>query len=167
MKAESRRYTFQVCSHFDADHYSKVQAAYRLLGKTQMAMDQLHMHFASAVHNAAFNVVHGYVELCSGAAQAESVAGGSTFHKKQYKQLCQVGNIYLKQYSLNRIGDQTGWCSCNVIIRRCPVNLMLSWTVIAVICSWVVGCFNFGNCNFLHYMGHNSVNPGTRSSASS
>jgi Protein of unknown function N-terminal domain (DUF2450). len=118
VKVESRHCTFQVCSHFDADHYSKVQAAYRLLGKTQMAMDQLHMHFASAIHNAAFNVVHGYVELCSNAAQVESVAGGSTFHKKQYKQLCQVGNIYLKQYSLNRIGDQAGWCSYNVIICR-------------------------------------------------
>jgi len=118
VKAESRHCTFQVCSHFDADHYSKVQAAYRLLGKTQMAMDQLHMHFASAVHNAAFNVVHGYVELCSGAAQADNVDGGSTFHKKLYKQLCQVRNVYLKQYSLNGIGDQAGQCSCNVIIRR-------------------------------------------------
>jgi len=118
VEAESRHCTFQVCSHFDANHYSKVQAAYRLLGKTQMAMDQLHMHFASAVHNAAFNVVHGYVELCSGAAQAESMAGGSTFHKKQYKHLCQVGNVYLKQCSLNGIGDQAGWRSCNVIICR-------------------------------------------------
>lgn len=79
-----------MCSHFDSDHYSKVQAAYRLLGKTQMAMDQLHMHFASAIHNAALSVVYGYVELCSGAAQAESSAGGNTFHKKQYKQLCEV-----------------------------------------------------------------------------
>ncbi|GFG36817.1 hypothetical protein Cfor_08649 [Coptotermes formosanus] len=52
-------------------------------------MDQLHMHFASAIHNAAFNVVHGYVELCSSAVQAESMAGGGTFHKKQYNQLCQ------------------------------------------------------------------------------
>ncbi|KAJ4430695.1 hypothetical protein ANN_19286 [Periplaneta americana] len=78
---------FEVCSHFDADHYSKVQAAYRLLGKTQMAMDQLHMHFSSAIHNTAFNVVHGYVELCSGAAQ-DGQAGGNTFHKKQYKHLC-------------------------------------------------------------------------------
>jgi hypothetical protein len=63
-----------------------VQAAYRLLGKTQMAMDQLHMHFASAIHNAAFSVVLGYVELCS---------GGSTFYKKQFKQLCEVGITYL------------------------------------------------------------------------
>lgn len=74
-----------MCSHFDADHYSKVQAAYRLLGKTQMAMDQLHMHFASAIHNATFSVVHGYVELCS---------GGSTLYKKQFKQLCEVGVTY-------------------------------------------------------------------------
>ncbi|PNF39556.1 Syndetin [Cryptotermes secundus] len=79
----------KVCSHFDSDHYSKVQAAYNLLGKTQMAMDQLHMHFASAIHNATFSVVYGYVELCSGAAQAESSAGGNTFHKKQYEQLCE------------------------------------------------------------------------------
>lgn len=78
--------SFQVCSHFDADHYSKVQAAYCLLGKTQMAMDQLHMHFASAIHNATFSVVHGYVELCS---------GGNTFYKKQFKQLCEVGVAYL------------------------------------------------------------------------
>jgi len=60
-----------------------------------MAMDQLHMHFASAIHNAAFSVVHGYVELCSSATQAESQAGGSTFHKKQYKQLCKVGSTCL------------------------------------------------------------------------
>jgi hypothetical protein len=156
VKAKSRR-TFQVCSHFDADHYSKVQAAYRLLGKTQMAMDQLHMHFASAIHNAAFNVVHGYVELCFNAAQAESVAGASTFHKKQYKQLCQVGNVYLKQYSLDGIGDQAGWCSCSVDNSSFSVNLMLSWPVIAVMCSWAVGFVrleHFGNCHFLHHMGH-------------
>jgi hypothetical protein len=85
----------QVCSHFDSDHYSKVQAAYRLLGKTQMAMDQLHMHYASAIHNAAFSVVHGYVELCSGVAQSESSSGKSTFHKKQYNELCKVGSTGL------------------------------------------------------------------------
>ncbi|PSN30261.1 Syndetin [Blattella germanica] len=78
----------KVCNHFDADHYSKVQAAYRLLGKTQMAMDQLHMHFASAIHNAAFNVVHGYVELCSGAAHPDAQIGSNTYPKKEYKQLC-------------------------------------------------------------------------------
>jgi hypothetical protein len=85
----------QVCSRFDSDHYGKVQAAYRLLGKTQMAMDQLHMHYASAIHGAAFGVVHGYVELCSGAVQADTSSGRNTFHKKQYKELCEVCSTVL------------------------------------------------------------------------
>ncbi|XP_063219060.1 syndetin [Bacillus rossius redtenbacheri] len=75
----------QLCSHFRADHYSKVQAAYRLLGKTQMAMDQLHMHFASAIHNSAFNVVHGYVELCFVQSSGESQM---VLNKKQFRELC-------------------------------------------------------------------------------
>ena len=36
---------------------------------------------------------------------------------------------------------------------------MVSWPVIAVLCSWAVGCVrleHFGNCHFLHHMGHNS-----------
>jgi hypothetical protein len=61
-----------------------VQAAYRLLGKTQMAMDQLHMHYATAVHGAAFGVVRGY------AVQADSSSGGNTLHKREYKELCKV-----------------------------------------------------------------------------
>lgn len=71
----------KICSGFDVTHYEKVQNAYRLLGKTQTAMDQLHMHFASAIHNTAFTIVLGYVELCSGAA-------GSNFQKRQYPDLC-------------------------------------------------------------------------------
>lgn len=42
------------------------------------------MHYASTIHNAAFTVVLGYVELCSG-------TGDSTFQKKQYAELCKVG----------------------------------------------------------------------------
>ncbi|XP_070199146.1 syndetin-like [Littorina saxatilis] len=71
----------KTCSGFDVTHYEKVQNAYRLLGKTQTAMDQLHMHFASAIHNTAFTIVLGYVELCSGAS-------GSNFQKRQYTDLC-------------------------------------------------------------------------------
>nr|KAG5709163.1 hypothetical protein BaRGS_028619 [Batillaria attramentaria] len=66
----------KTCSGFDVAHYEKVQNAYRLLGKTQTAMDQLHMHFASAIHNTAFTIVLGYVELCAGAS-------GSNFQKRQ------------------------------------------------------------------------------------
>lgn len=46
-------------------------------------MDQLHMHFTSAIHNTAFQIVLGYVELCSG-------TGKENFSKKQYTDLCKV-----------------------------------------------------------------------------
>ncbi len=46
-------------------------------------MDQLHMHFTSAIHNTAFTIVLGYVELCSG-------KGDTTFQKRQYSDLCKV-----------------------------------------------------------------------------
>ncbi|XP_060086337.1 syndetin-like [Ylistrum balloti] len=71
----------KTCSHFDIVHYEKVQIAYRLLDKTQTAMDQLHMHFTSAIHSTAFQIVLGYVELCSG-------TGNSNFQKRSYVDLC-------------------------------------------------------------------------------
>ncbi|XP_033752043.1 syndetin-like isoform X2 [Pecten maximus] len=71
----------KTCSHFDVVHYEKVQIAYRLLDKTQTAMDQLHMHFTSAIHSTAFQIVLGYVELCSG-------TGDSNFQKRSYVDLC-------------------------------------------------------------------------------
>ncbi|XP_051527048.1 syndetin isoform X4 [Myxocyprinus asiaticus] len=71
----------KTCKHFDVCHYTKVQLAYKLLGKTQTAMDQLHMHFTQAIHNTVFQVVLGYVELCAGNADTK-------FQKMQYKDLC-------------------------------------------------------------------------------
>nr|XP_014350721.1 PREDICTED: syndetin isoform X3 [Latimeria chalumnae] len=71
----------KTCKHFDVTHYTKVQQAYRLLGKTQTAMDQLHMHFTQAIHNTVFQVVLGYVELCAGNTDTK-------FQKLQYKDLC-------------------------------------------------------------------------------
>lgn len=63
----------KLCTQFDVTIYSSVQEAYNLLGKTQTAMDQLHMHFTAAIHNTAFTAVYSF-------------AGGDL--KKQYKQLC-------------------------------------------------------------------------------
>ncbi|XP_053983374.1 syndetin isoform X1 [Hylaeus volcanicus] len=63
-----------MCTQFDVAIYTSIQEAYSLLGKTQSAIDQLHMHFTAAIHNTAFAAVHSY-------------AGGDT--KRQYKQLCQ------------------------------------------------------------------------------
>lgn len=74
-----KKKNFQICYEFDEEIYKKLQSAYFLLGKTQTAMDQLHMHFTSAVHNTAFNVVLSFVE-CSSPSGA----------KMQYAQLCKV-----------------------------------------------------------------------------
>lgn len=71
----------KICKNFDINHYTKVQQAYQLLGKTQTAMDQLHMHFTQAIHNTVFQVVLGYVELCAGNTDTK-------FQKLQYKDLC-------------------------------------------------------------------------------
>ncbi|KAE8596232.1 hypothetical protein XENTR_v10016019 [Xenopus tropicalis] len=71
----------KICKNFDVAHYTKVHQAYRLLGKTQTAMDQLHMHFTQAIHNTVFQVVLGYVELCAGNTDTK-------FQKLPYKDLC-------------------------------------------------------------------------------
>lgn len=73
----------RMCLTFNKELYLKLMRAYNLLGKTQTAMDQLLMHFASAIHNKAFSIVLGYVELF-----ASAVDGSSNFHKRQYNELC-------------------------------------------------------------------------------
>ncbi|RWS09903.1 syndetin-like protein, partial [Dinothrombium tinctorium] len=72
----------KICTAFNSETYSKLQTAYKLLGKTQPSMDQLLMHFATAIHDKAFGIVLGYVELC---ASKES----GNFQKKSYNELSQ------------------------------------------------------------------------------
>ncbi|XP_072179287.1 syndetin-like [Diadema setosum] len=79
----------KTCNSFDIRHYEKLQAAYRLLGKTHIAMDQLHMHFTSAIHNTAFQIVLGYVQLVSGPTD-------SRFQKMPYRDLC--SQIHMETY---------------------------------------------------------------------
>ncbi|XP_065839973.1 syndetin-like isoform X2 [Oscarella lobularis] len=56
----------KTCFGFDMHHYENVQTAYRLLGKTQMAMDQLHMHFTQAIYSVSRRVVLQYAEKSAG-----------------------------------------------------------------------------------------------------
>ncbi|GAB0094360.1 Syndetin [Sergentomyia squamirostris] len=51
----------EMTQQFDTKKYSKLQEAYKLLGKTLMAMDQLHINFISTIHTAAFTVVRGSI----------------------------------------------------------------------------------------------------------
>ncbi|OXA57412.1 syndetin [Folsomia candida] len=73
----------KVCLYFDNQNYNKLQKAYQLLGKTQTQVDQLLMHYTSAIHNTAFSVVHGFAELC----RSEDISGGN-LQKKQYQDIC-------------------------------------------------------------------------------
>lgn len=68
----------KICFEFNGDVYSRLQAAYSQLGKRRIAMDQLHMHYTSAIHSSAFNVIRNYI-----------VHENSPNMKKPYIQLCQ------------------------------------------------------------------------------
>lgn len=71
----------QICEKFDEALYGQLQAAYSQLGKTQAAMDQLHMHFTSAIQNTALKVIKNF----AGRSECTAIAGG-----KQYNELCKV-----------------------------------------------------------------------------
>ncbi|XP_046985077.1 syndetin [Schistocerca americana] len=74
----------KVCAKFQPEFYNNVMTAYQLLGKTQMAMDQLHMHFYSAIHNKAVEVIRECVD------NTESlVTGGASSSLKPFRLLCQ------------------------------------------------------------------------------
>lgn len=49
----------EMCMEFNSKKYSKLQEAYKLLGKTSITMDQLHINFISTIHSTAFIVLRG------------------------------------------------------------------------------------------------------------
>lgn len=75
---------------FDAKKYTKLQEAFKLLGKSPLAMDQLHMNFISSIHSTAFSVLKGYVN------SSTTTAGGTPQQKLVFEQLCE--NIPAERY---------------------------------------------------------------------
>ncbi|KAI4455060.1 hypothetical protein MML48_9g00009008 [Holotrichia oblita] len=71
----------QICYYFDSSKYNKLQMAYKLLGKTQIAVDHLHMHYISAIYNTALNIVHMYVSTSEVMETTDNT-------KKIYKNMC-------------------------------------------------------------------------------
>ncbi|XP_059063012.1 syndetin [Achroia grisella] len=51
----------KICYNFDEHIFRKLKKAYTLLGKMQAAMEQLHMHYSSAVNEYAIEAVKPYV----------------------------------------------------------------------------------------------------------
>ncbi|GFT12422.1 hypothetical protein NPIL_469741 [Nephila pilipes] len=97
----------KVCSNFDKVHYQKLQEAYSLLGKTQTAVDQLLMHFASAIHNTAFTIILEYAEKNSGVKDR-------SFQKRQYSDLC-------------KLIDSVDFSSCLVDLCKALWRIMYSY----------------------------------------
>lgn len=74
-----------MCFHFDKHRYAKLQAANNLLEKSQISMiDNLHVHYITAIYNSSLNVVHSYV------TSAEVLDSTESSGKNPYKTLCQV-----------------------------------------------------------------------------
>lgn len=69
----------QIPHSFDVKSYSNLQDAYRLLDKSVTAIDQLHMHFISAIHTMAFTVLKEFVER-----------GADEKQKYLFEELCEV-----------------------------------------------------------------------------
>lgn len=67
--------------------------AYKLLGKTQIAVDHLHMHYISAIYNTALNIVHMYVTT-------SEVMDTTDNTKKIYKNMCLVSRSSMKTNKL-------------------------------------------------------------------
>ncbi|XP_060534233.1 syndetin [Cylas formicarius] len=72
----------QMCYNFDKDRYTKLQTAYNLLEKSQVSMiDNIHVHYITAIYDSSFNTVNSYVP----SAELLDLADG----KNLYKILCQ------------------------------------------------------------------------------
>ena len=81
----------QLCTRFEAARYCRLQEAYRLLGKTQTAADQLLMHMTSAVHTAS-----GQRLL----AHLRPAAADQPLQKRQYADLCAVRRSFSTRFRL-------------------------------------------------------------------
>lgn len=74
-----------MCYHFDSQRYSKLQLAYDLLEKSQLAMiDNIHVHYITAIYNSSFNIVNSFVD------SVDVLESGENPGRNPYKVLCQV-----------------------------------------------------------------------------
>lgn len=74
-----------MCFYFDGIKYTKLQMAYNLLDKSQISMiDNLHVHYITAIYNTAFNTVNSFVN------ETDIVDYNENSGKNPYKTLCLV-----------------------------------------------------------------------------
>lgn len=94
----------KVCVNYNEVDYTRVQEAWKLVGKTQMAVDQMQMHVSTAVHATAAAALSAHLNKCTAVStpskeltslgttpgpvdDSDSVYCSSVQHM-QYKELC-------------------------------------------------------------------------------
>ena len=73
-----------MCLQFQAETYERLQTAYALLGETQTALDQLHLHLTSTILNHATQVMLDHARRSSSPSMQEELI------KLHYQDLCKV-----------------------------------------------------------------------------
>ncbi|CAG0890662.1 unnamed protein product [Darwinula stevensoni] len=71
-----------MCLQFQAETYERLQVAYALLGETQTALDQLHLHLTSTILNRATQVMLDHARCSSSPSMQEELI------KLHYQDLC-------------------------------------------------------------------------------
>lgn len=91
-----------VCYHFDAEVFGKLKRAYDLLGKTQAAMEQLHMHYSSAVNESAMEALKPYTGEVSIETKFQEMCLGVTPNKAPncLLDLCEKLFMVMRSYYL-------------------------------------------------------------------
>jgi len=92
-----------MCLFYDETTYSKLQASYVLMDRSEIAVDQLLMHFCSAINSQAYSVLMKHLELHSSSSGLDELrTTDSTSHgdsnqaamqsklKKDFQELCRM-----------------------------------------------------------------------------
>ena len=53
----------KLCKNFNPVNYERLLTAYRYLGKTEIALDQLIIHFMTAINHESFSIILKHTEV--------------------------------------------------------------------------------------------------------
>lgn len=133
----------QTCLHFNGEYFSKLQEAFKLLDKSQSSViDNLHVHYITAIYNQSFNIVQSYV------SSPDVLISSDTTGKNPYKTLCQVSSIISLIMS--------SFCLCLCILQSVPQDLFIPCLVdlckvlFKIVLSYhqLIGWYNNQDCEY-------------------
>lgn len=106
-----------MCFYFDGIKYAKLQMAYTLLDKSQILMiDNLHVHYITAIYNTAFNIVNSFVN-------ETDIDNADTSGKNPYKTLCSVRNLLILEKNFLGLFFSVGEPRCFHSVPRTALQI--------------------------------------------